>query len=188
LVSNRKTNFTRHKVDTPPSLKELLSLEFPQLTLQKIKEDGTPPIGTDDEVDMRFFPARRPAADAILKKLRKLTNVNNVTEIMLIAVSGAGKTSTIFQVARDIFTIYIPCTPNAVYEEQKGRLGRDNSGSFVLLENAVNKTVPKKESAFEKSDEAIRLSTIFFVANLFGLFLFLKSFLPSHPFSFCCFI
>ena len=136
---------------------------------------------------MRFFPANRPAADTILAKLRKLTNVNHVTEMMLIAVSGAGKTSTIFQVARDIFTIYIPCTPNAVYEEQNGRLGRDNSGCFVLLENAVNKTVPKQESAFEKSAEAKRLSTIFFVANLFSLFLFLKCFLPLPRLSFCCF-
>ena len=135
---------------------------------------------------MRFYPAHRPAAKKILEKLEILTDPNDVTEMMLIAVSGAGKTSTIFQVARDVFTIYIPCTPGAVYQ-QETRHARDKSGSFVFLENAVNRTVPGKKSSEEKTAEAKRLSIVFFVANLFSLFLFLKKFPSASPIQFLLF-
>jgi hypothetical protein len=114
---------------------------------------------------MRFFPAERPAARKILAKLSAIAGHNVGTTMILTAVSGTGKTSAIFQVARDVFTLYIPYTPAAAVHDQPKRLARDKTGSFADLEAAIKCTVPCKTSAWDRREEGRRLSLIFLIAH-----------------------
>jgi len=171
--------------DVPPSLEALMRLPFPPLTLLDDPVSNNLPIGPDGLVDMRFFPAKRPAADTIHETLRKLSEGQYFVK-MFIAVSGAGKTSTIFQVARESFTIYIPCTPEAVYG-QPTRGERDKSGTFADLERAVKASALPLSRDQEKTEEAKRLSVVFFVAHYFALYLFLSKFPSAQPILFLLF-
>ena len=162
-----------------------MRLPFPPPTLLDDPVSNNLPIGADGQVDMRFFPAKRPAADTIHETLRTLSEGQYFIK-MLIAVSGAGKTSTIFQVAREAFTIYIPCTPLAAYG-QPTRGERDRVGAFKDLESAIRVMALPKSSEEEQTEEAMRLSFVFFLAHYFALYLFLSKFPSAQPIQFLLF-
>ena len=132
------------------------------------------PIGLDGTLDMRFHVADRPVAKKLLQALRSTrTSINR----MLIAVSGAGKTSCMFQVAREVFMVYIPCTTrqdanNFVMD------ARHRTGSFVFLDDAVKQL---KATTVDPTVGAKLKSMQFLVANFYVLWVFLTKYPGATP-------
>ena len=106
---------------------------------------------------------------------------------MWIAVSGSGKTSAIFQVGREFYTIYIPCIPkDFVHANNETRTEREKSGTFVFLEQTIEQEKAKNfnRSSREKTDEAKRISAVFIVSHFL---VFLTKFPNATPIEFLYF-
>ena len=170
-------------VNEPPSLDELYSIELPNtFQLKDFDENQFPPIGPDEKPDLRFLSAKRPEAEKFSERLAKL-EPGVIARETWIAVSGSGKTSAIFEIARKFFTIYIPCIPEgAIKQEDKSRTEREKSGSFATLQQAVKESVYQlKDNSREKTDEAKRICAAFIVSHFFILLVFLRAFPTATP-------
>ena len=100
-------------------------------------------------------------------------------------MSGCGKTSAIFQVGREIYTVYIPCVPKSLVDTNNpARTEREKSGTFVLLENAILQEAAKqsrRRSNRENTDHAKRLSAVFIVSHFYLLLRFVTKFPSTTP-------
>ena len=170
--------------NNPPSLEELEGIHLPSFTSVKVNESAFPPLGPDNAPDLRFLQAHRPPAEKLVARLRTLPFTACHQEIW-IAVSGCGKTSAIFQVGREFYTMYIPCIPKSLVNANTPvRTEREKSGTFVILENAIIQETAKHfhhRSPRENTDDAKRLSAVFIVSHFFILLLFLTKFPNASP-------
>ena len=168
----------------PPELEDLEKIRLPSLELVVVSDSVFPPLGPDGAPDLRFLKAHRPPAEKLADKLRSLP-FGSIHREIWIAVSGSGKTSAIFQVGREFYTIYIPCIPKSLVDANTStRIEREKSGTFVILENAILLETAKHfrhHSNREKTDNAKRLSAVFIVSHFFILLLFLTKFPTATP-------
>ena len=172
----------------PPTIEELDAIELPALELPQVDESVFPPLGPDGEPDLRFLPVTRPTAEKFADKLEKLGYLKIYQE-MWIAMSGSGKTSAIFQVARRYYTVYIPCIPRLVVDANNpARREREKSGTFCFLDDAIKTFVGLlKDGSREKTDEAKRVSAAFIVSHFFILLRFLTKYTTATPIQFLFF-
>ena len=174
--------------DYPRDLKAFQQkLELPGFKLQSIAklEANKVPIGADGKVDMRLYPAERPAAQNILKELKRVGRTVG-KNMILAAVSGSGKTSVAFDLGGNLFTIYIVCMPAAPDIEK--RHSKHDVSTFPSFENEVERRVADRTaSRRQKTEEARRIATVFLASHLFALYHFLSLHPDGTPFQFLCF-
>jgi hypothetical protein len=169
--------------DFPPSL-EVLRAEFIPLLASVFL---TSPAPKSVPTDMRFYPAHRPAAVEIVDRLPE-KSTGSIDVMMLIAVSGSGKTSAIFSAGVQMFTMYMACTPQMT-EVLSGKTTEDYSTAFSTFEGAVDRALMSAEFRTDRGKQkntqvAIRLAGLFIAAHLLTLYLFLAKFEDATPFQF----
>ena len=163
-----------------PSLEELEAIHLPSFRFIVVNDNVFPPLGPDDAPDLRFLQACRPPAEKLATRLRTLP-FSVCHREKWIAVSGCGKTSAIFQVGREFYTMYIPCIPKALVDANtQVRTLRETSGTFVILENAILQETARNFRR-HPNDDAKRLSAVFIVSHFFILLLFLTKFPTATP-------
>ena len=132
------------------------------------------PIGVDDgKVDMRLFPAERPAARFVGDILRKNSFASRLYA-MLAAVSGSGKTSVAFQLATELYTFYFVCAPSGL---ELPRASKHDPSTFPLLQEEAKNRVPTFPTKRERTEEARRIAMTLLVSHLYLLY----HFLTKHP-------
>jgi len=181
-------------VDVAPDLDSLVAELVP--TIAKLKRSTPQPAAVPD--DMRFYPAPRPATAELLARIPARADTEAPPSVtMLIAVSGAGKTSSIFGAAAVVFTVYITCSSWVVKDRLSSSV-EDYSTAFSKFRNVTSLRTrvvprrgeraaddPERDRALDQNTlEGMRLSSAFVLAHIVTLLAFLRAFPDATPFQF----
>ena len=168
--------------DEMPSLESLVALFAPEIAFYNLDTSENAAVPSD----FRFYRAERPAAKLILNAL-PLRIENKVISKLVYAPSGFGKTSTAFDVGREVFTMYCACTPIRVGEATHTKSGEECNTSFPLYRERVSLETGNMYVAGEISKHmatAVRLSASYIVSHVFILYVFLTVFPQATPYQF----
>jgi len=182
-------------VDVAPDLGSLMGELVPRIA--ELRRSTPQPEAVPD--DMRFYPAPRPATAALLARIPARADTKPPPSVtMLVAVSGAGKTSSIFGAAAVVFTVYITCASWVVKDRLSLTVEEDYSTAFSKFRDVTSlrtRGVPRRgERAADEPEraralnentlEGMRLSTAFVLAHLVTLLAFLRAFPDATPYQF----
>ena len=101
--------------------------------------------------------------------------------MFLLAVSGSGKSSSMFAALSTYFGTYVLCTPRASQQNKRFSKHEFNE-SFAVFDEAVDAAIAPLPTPREKTDEALRLAHAFVAAHLVVLWLFLSTFPVATPY------
>jgi len=167
--------------------------------LADFKRNTLQPAAVPD--DMRFYPAPRPATVELLARIPEWSVADAPLSVtMLVAVSGAGKTSSIFGAAAAVFTVYITCTAEVSIDRLSMGSENEYSTAFAGFSSAVEERIFQidiaRRGASAATDrqrvallaantrEAKRLTFAFVLAHLVTLLAFLRAFPDATPYQF----
>ena len=146
---------------------------FPLYGKKDLEPDELP-LGVDGKADMRLFPRERPAAKMVGNLIEEAKG--QVGCYLFPAVSGSGKTSAVFELARKYFVLYFGCPLRRTDSSPKPK------SDVSILEFLAREV--KKRNKSEDTDEARRICAALLVSHLYLLYHFLTLYPDGTPFQF----
>ncbi|KAG9307040.1 hypothetical protein G9A89_000207, partial [Geosiphon pyriformis] len=121
----------------------------------------------NDQIDMRYYSTSdgHESVREVSKELSKTIKQGTLKIFWLIAASGSGKTSAIFDLARNHYVMYIQCTDrldmlNSVQANKNKRRSREPDESFFkLLTDVEAAKASIRERNKQISDEELKIQT-----------------------------
>jgi len=170
-ISDRDVTFRVNVQDEIAKAKtriQTLSLESPE-----------PPtiVSATTERDLRYIHAERRAA---LDLLKLVEGSSGSTFSMFLAVSGSGKTSSMFEAAMDIFAIYVVCGGDDVNGQK--RLSGDFDQSFQSMVYSLMDRTKSISDPFERTLDACYTWASYLFTRLIYLCAFLEHFEDATPY------